>query len=396
MLPEAQLTGPNPRLLFDAISQSVIKNLFVVDTEAPWIRSFVRAMPEEVKVCGFRVQSLLSSSVGICSQLSKFGRTEVISSCWNDTWTSIPGWNRAYRLSSWIVTLQIRRKIRELGQPDAILFTLPWYANVAASLKGTTNAYYAHDTFRYYGWNNNKVIPLEKKMLDTCSVAFAVAKKVAEDLEEMTSTPIKYLPMATNWQSGHVSTDGDAAAENNLAHIPRPIIGCVGQINKAAYDWDLIEQLSKSFPNASFVFIGNKFKEPPGPASSRLAGVFSLPNVVWLGPKPHAHLPAYLKRFDVCFNPLGVTDHNNRRSPLRLFDYLTTDRPIVSTAITEAFNHVPLVQIARSNTEFCQFVAEALKLKSAPDLEKRKSYINANTWQMRAKEFCSLVSQAST
>ena len=373
----------------------MIKSLFVADTEAPWIRSLVQAMPQGVKVCGFRVRSLLSSPIGVCAQLRKFGHTEVISGDWTDTWTSIPGWNRAYDLSSWLITLQIRRKIRELGQPDAILFTLPWYAKVAASLHGTTTVYYAHDTFRHYGWDNSKVIPLEKHLLDKCSIGFAVAKMVVADLEEMTSTPIKYFPMATNWQFGQASTDGEAVAEKDLALIPRPIVGCVGQINKAAYDWNLIEHLSKNFPNASFVFIGPKFKEPPGPESSRLESVFSLPNVAWLGPKPHAHLPAYLKQFDVCLNPLGISDHNNRRSPLRLFDYLTTDRPILSTAIAEAYNHLPLIKIARSDSEFCQLLEEALKTRFAADLEQRKRYINSNTWQMRAEELCSLVSQVA-
>ncbi len=352
-------------------------------------------MPRGVQVSGFRVRSLLSAPAGIWASLRKFGHTEVISEGWTDTWTSIPGWNRAYDLSSWLVTLQIRRKIRELGRPDAILFTLPWYAKVSASLHETTNVYYAHDTFRHYGWDNRKVIPLEKHLLDKCRIGFAVAKNVVADLEEMTATPIKYFPMATKWQFGQASTEGEAAAEKDFALIPRPIVGCVGQINKAAYDWDLIELLSKSFPNASFVFIGPKFKEPPGSESSHLARVFSLPNVVWIGPKPHAHLPAYLKRFDVCFNPLGISDHNHRRSPLRLFDYLTTDRPIVSTAIAEAFNHLPLIKIAGSNREFCQLLEEALKTRFAADLEQREKYINSNTWHMRAEELCSLVSLAA-
>ena len=168
----------------------------------------------------------------------------------------------------------------------------------------------------------------------------------------------------------------------------------MGQINSSAYDWELIEHLSVNFPKAHFVFIGPRFKEQHSSASERIASVFARPNVHWLGPKPHDHLPAYLRECDVLINPLLVNDHNNRRSLLRLYDYLTTERPIVSTAIAEAFNHAPFVSIGRDKAEVRRLLAEALALKVAPDLERRRNYIAANTWQARADEFCQRVSIA--
>jgi hypothetical protein len=193
--------------------------------------------------------------------------------------------------------------------------------------------------------------------------------------------------MATGWLPGSNYTEGEAAAKRDLESVPRPRVGCVGQINSGAYDWDLIEYLSTNFPNAQFVFIGPRFKERPSAEARRIEVVFALPNVHWIGPKPHSHLPGYLQCFDVCINPLGVSEHNNRRSPLRLFDYLTTDRPIVSTAIAEAFNHVPFVSIAKDKGEFRRLLCEALTLEAAPHLERRRNYIAANTWHARAAEF---------
>jgi len=368
-----------------------IRSLFVVDTEASWIRSFLHAMPPEVRIHGFRVRNALQFPGGLRAQLRKVGRSEAVSASWDDTWISIPGWNKAFGLSSWLVARQIKRTLRRVGQPDAILFTLPWYARVAGNCAAATRTYYAHDTFRYYGWDNNKIIPLEKQLLDSCQVGFGVARRVVTDLQEQSRTPMHYLPMATTWRPGETSAEGEAAAEQALESVPGPRVGCVGQINRTAYDWDLIEYLSASFPDAQFVFLGPRFKEPSDSAAHRLDAVFARPNVHWLGAKPHSHLPAYLRRFDVCFNPLGVTEHNHRRSPLRLFDYLTTDRPIVSTAIAEAFSHVPFVHIARDREEFHRLLGEALTWKVAPDLERRRNHIAANTWQVRAAEFCTIM-----
>lgn len=367
------------------------RSLFVVDTGAPWIRSLLQAMPPSVKIHGFRVRNIFSFPGGLRGQLQKVGRSERVSGSWDDTWVSVPGWHRAFGLSSWLVTRQVRKAIHRYGQPDVMLFTLPWYARVAENFTGATKAYYAHDTFRFYDWDRSKVIGLEGRLLRSCQVGFAVARRVVEDLQALASTPVHYLPMAASWLPGTGQVEGEAEAEKDFAAVPKPRVGCVGQINSSAYDWDLIEHLSAEFPKVQFVFIGPKFKEPSSPARDRMAAIFRRPNVHWLGPKPHAYLPAYLRRFDVCFNPLIVNEHNHRRSPLRLFDYLTTDRPIVSTAIAEAFNHAPHIRIAKDKDEFRRLLGEALALKTAPDLERRRDYITANTWHVRADEFCDLV-----
>ena len=294
------------------------------------------------------------------------------------------------------MTRQMRKTIRSFGQPDVILFTLPWYAKVAETMCGVTKVYYAFDPYRFYGWNNDKVIPLEKRILRNCQVGFAVSRLLVKNLQHLTTTPVRYLPNATAWSPGQATTEGEAVAAKDLQSVPTPRVGCVGQIHSSAYDWELIEHLSASFPSVHFVFVGPRFKERSTAAAIRIESVFARPNVHLLGPKPHAHLAAYLRCFDVCINPLCLSEHNHRRSPLRLFDYLTTDRPIISTAIAEAFNHVPFITIGKDKEDFARLLGGALSLKVAPDLEARREYIAANTWHSRAVEFCTQVGRANS
>ena len=379
-----------------ARSNKALRNLFVLDTDAPWNRSLLQAMPPDMKIHGFRIRNAFAFPGGLRGQFQKVGRTEWVSDSWDDTWISIPGWNKGFGLSSWLVTRQVNRAARRFGKPDAILFTLPWHAKVAQNFSVGTKAYYAHDTFRFYDWDSGKIMRLERRLLDSCHIGFGVARRVVKDLEEMSSTPVHYLPMATAWVPGQIKFEGEAAADKDLEPVPKPRVGCIGQIDSRAYDWDLIECAIRSFPHVQFVFIGPILKERSRSAADRFAPVFARPNVRWLGPKPHAHLPAYLRRFDVCFNPLGVSEHGHRRSPLRLFDYLTTNRPIVSTAVAEAFNHLPFISIAKDKEEFRWLLGEALALKAAPDLECRRNYITANTWHARAKEFCGLMERTAS
>src|ERR1019366_10728058 len=104
-------------------------------------------MPPDVRIRGFRVRNAFSFPGGLRGQFQKVGRTEKVSESWDDTWVSVPSWHKAFGLSSWLVTRQVRKAIHRLGQPDAILFTLPWYARVAENFSGVTKAYYAHDAF---------------------------------------------------------------------------------------------------------------------------------------------------------------------------------------------------------------------------------------------------------
>src|ERR1039457_2516791 len=118
-----------------------IRSLFVVDTGASWIRSFLHAMPSDVRIHGFRVRNAFSFPDGLRGALQKARQSETVSEWWDDTWVSVPSWHRAFELSSWLVARQMRKTIRRFGQPDVILFTLPWYAKVAETFSGMSKAY---------------------------------------------------------------------------------------------------------------------------------------------------------------------------------------------------------------------------------------------------------------
>jgi teichuronic acid biosynthesis glycosyltransferase TuaH len=133
----------------------------------------------------------------------------------------------------------------------------------------------------------------------------------------------------------------------------------------------------------SFVFIGPLFDEQP-PMREKIHSVLQLANVHWLGPRPHEQLPQYLAGFDVCFNPLLVNEHNDRRSPLRLYDYLATDKPILSTAIREASVHRPFIEIGTSTQDCASILRRFVDGQHDCDLTQRHRYIEQNTWENRA------------
>ena len=241
--------------------------------------------------------------------------------------------------------------------------------------------YFAFDPYRFYDWDAKTTTTLEGRMLDRANVVFAVAEALSEDFRSQTRTPVVTCRNAVS-RSFIQRMRQAPTPPRDLANLRRPIVGCTGQINRS-YDWDLIAELARRFPAVSFVFIGPMFDEP-SPMREKIRSVLQMVNVHWLGPRPHEQLPEYLAGFDVCFNPLLVNEHNDRRSPLRLYDYLATDKPILSTAIREASVHGPLVQIGASAQQCTEILGRLVDGQHDGDLGERHHYIDQNTWENRA------------
>jgi glycosyltransferase involved in cell wall biosynthesis len=224
-------------------------------------------------------------------------------------------------------------------------------------------------------------------MLDGCQMTFAVSRQLQEDLAARTSRPVEYLPNA-------VSADFISASQASCeapADLRRgkPIVGCTGTINDA-YDWDMIGPAARALPDVDFVFLGS-LEQNRDRWSREFTEGMALPNVRWLGCKPFDQLPRYLAHFDVCLSPLRMNDMGHRRSPLRLYDYLATDKPIVSTAVREAVEMGRFVSVAHNVEECIAQIRSALATPNVP--EARRRYIADNTWDKRAESFLSAVDE---
>jgi glycosyltransferase involved in cell wall biosynthesis len=181
---------------------------------------------------------------------------------------------------------------------------------------------------------------------------------------------------------------GAASARALAAGLRRPILGYAGFINEHRIDAELVRELARRHPDWTLLFLGlvqldfdRQFAD--------------LPNVVFHPLVPHAELAQYLTLFDVCLIPHLDNAHTAGNNPLKLYDYLTTGRPIVSTPIAGISGFEDVVQVARDRESFIRAVESAVRDPGGPEAAAARLRRGAGeSWEARAAQVESAIAGA--
>ena len=159
----------------------------------------------------------------------------------------------------------------------------------------------------------------------------------------------------------------------------KPVIGYYGALAEW-FDYEMLKYAAQELPDYHFVLIG-----PDYDTSLQKANITSMANVYWLGPKKYVELPDYLRLFDVATIPFIVSDALNAVSPIKLFEYMAGERPIVTTDLIECRKY-SCVLVAQSHQEFVSQLKIAVLLRNDTNyLTLLRQTAKANTWQARAE-----------
>jgi glycosyltransferase involved in cell wall biosynthesis len=194
------------------------------------------------------------------------------------------------------------------------------------------------------------------------------------------------MPNATDpAKLGDAAIDGPVAPR--LADLPRPIIGYVGQVADKM-DYGLIGQLARARPNWSFVFVGPVWSSK----QEQVAALQALGNVHFFGKCPFDQLVHYLRGFDVCTLPHAISPLTRSMDPIKLYDYLASGKPIVSTAVAGVERFSDVVYVGHTLEEFLACLGMALQ-EDSNVRERRLRYAQENTWQQRGAAVWSIIQE---
>lgn len=226
------------------------------------------------------------------------------------------------------------------------------------------------DPAELIGWND--------AILSTVDLVFAVSAELEQRATRVALRAVR-APNATDPQKlSAAAIEGPLAPE--LEGLPRPIVGYVGQVADKI-DYELIGRLARARPGWSFVFVGPVWFNK----QEVTAELDALANVHFLGFRPFDRLASYLRGFDVCTLPHVVSPLTQSMDPIKLYDYLATGKPIVSTPVAGVERFADVVHVAPTAMTFVTALESALE-EDGRLAQRRHGYAQANTWPARADE----------
>ena len=167
----------------------------------------------------------------------------------------------------------------------------------------------------------------------------------------------------------------------------KPIIGYYGAF-ASWFDYDMVSNLAKQRPEYNIVLIGSKYDD-----SLEKSNIEKLDNVFYLGTKDYKILKNYANRFNVCIVPFVINDITKATSPLKIFEYMALEKPIVTTRMDECKKYKSIF-IANDQEEFVNLIDKTLKLnkeKNTEYYETLKQEALENTWESKAKVIVKLL-----
>jgi teichuronic acid biosynthesis glycosyltransferase TuaH len=165
-----------------------------------------------------------------------------------------------------------------------------------------------------------------------------------------------------------------------LAKLQSKVAGYVGTLHSERLDLNLIAEVASLLPAVEFVFIG-----PNCLSAQQTAALTTHANVKILGPIDYERLPSFIKCLDVCITPHKVSPFTESLDPLKLYEYMSTGKPIVSTPCA-GFRDLPeLVSVAPNSQTFAKAIEESLANRNTLE-QKRIDWSSQQTWQQRVDE----------
>lgn len=229
-----------------------------------------------------------------------------------------------------------------------------------------------YDCFREWG---EEYVEEESDLSCHAEVVFAASPGLVQRLSPCNDT-IVLLPNGVN---DRMFTRSGLTVPTQLAQLPSPILGRVGDINNRM-DLEPLIQAAKAHPEWTFLLMGRV-------TSTVQDQLKPYPNIRMTGPVHPVELPDYLYACDVLFDLFHQQSKGSDVIPSRMYEYLASGKPIVTMIEPEQVEPFPDVVYTAYDAEgFVRRCGRALEEESSKAAPRRQEYARQASWSSRAQE----------
>lgn len=293
---------------------------------------------------------------------------------------------RAARLFNKGLVLATARRVKarhRLARPIA-WFTVPHLSYLVGRLGEALSVYYRVDDFAEMpGVDRDAVRRMDEEMSRKADLVFVTSETMLEAQQRL--NPHTHVsPHGVDFDHFSRAQDPALPVAPELANIRGPVIGYFGLIERWT-DLALVAYCADRRPDWTFVLIG-LLGVPQADVPRR-------PNILYLGKRPYADLPAYGKRFDACITLYKLNAQTVHANPIKLREYLAMGKPVVSVALPQAARFADVVRVGRTPEEFLAALDQAVADNDPARRRRQQTMVASMTWEARVGEITRIVTE---
>lgn len=292
-----------------------------------------------------------------------------------------PIYNQAPQLDA---ITQLRESVGKLlywanSQSVISLVDHPFWTQIASALPNNRLIYDCMDDHQGFTDNNiTATLELEKMLLSKAALTITTSNYLFKKVESYCKNSV-IIRNAADYSYF-------SRKPENVYQDPqgRKIVGYYGAIAEW-FDLQLIEKLAKEHPETCVILIGKVTVN----INTKLV---NLPNVIFIGEIPYSRLTFYLYSFDICLLPFKKNSLTLATNPVKIYEYLSAGKPVVTVDLPEIDQFDQLVYKAKDQDDFLLKTKLLLENPESPTIaQQRQLFAKSQTWDHR---FQDLIQQA--
>ncbi|WP_127507102.1 hypothetical protein [Paenibacillus humicus] len=249
----------------------------------------------------------------------------------------------------------------------------------------------------YDNWELSPLYKDDKRNREAISSGYKIASKYAEVL--ITNTPYMMQSMLRN--EGHVYLVGNTSSlssdkiitKKESEYNKKKSVGYIGNIYERL-DLNIIDFISDKFLDVDFIFIG---KQTWGNQldKEKFLQLTKKNNVFYNDKIPYDQITNKILDFDVCIIPHIVDVFTLTQDSMKMYDFLSLGKPIVTTPVPPSELLMDYVYIADDKERFAEKLQNALDEVGQENKQSRQEYMKQNGWASRTNEIYSIIKDVS-
>lgn len=227
--------------------------------------------------------------------------------------------------------------------------------------------YYCGDDFRALaGVDHKPVAKMEERLAERADLIITVSETLQNRFPADKTILIEHGVDYELFSNDHPRAD-------DFPNHPF-IAGFYGSI----HDWldmDIIAEAAQSCPEWEFVFIGDTHID--------IDFLTSQKNIKFLGARPHHELPSYVQHWQVSLLPFKDCEQIRACNPLKLREYLSAGRPVVTTDFPALRGYMDKVLVMKDASDLIRILKTIGSASTIPRNPDRAMQFEC--WNVKAK-----------